>query len=42
MKFRTGDFSLRGTPWCVRPVEVDSDQIEVLIQNNQRSITQDS
>ena len=27
-------------PWLVRPVEVDSDQIETLIENNQHYTTQ--
>ena len=35
-KFCAGDFSLDDTPWSGRPVEVDSDQIETLIENNQR------
>ena len=34
-KFRDGDFSLDDAPWLGRPVEVDSDQIETLIENNQ-------
>ena len=34
-KFRAGDFLLDDTPWSGRPVEVDSDQIETLIENNQ-------
>ena len=34
-KFRAGDFSLDDAPWPGRPVEVDSDQIETLIENNQ-------
>ena len=34
-KFRAGDFSLDDAPWSGRPVEVDSDQIEILIENNQ-------
>ena len=37
MKFRTGDFSLDDALWSGRPVEVDSDQIETLIENNQHS-----
>ena len=32
-RFRAGDFSLNDTPWLGRPVEVDSDQIETLIEN---------
>ena len=35
VKFRAGDFSLYNAPWSGRPVEVDSDQIETLIENNQ-------
>ena len=27
---------LVGAPWSSRPIEVDSDQIETLIENNQR------
>ena len=34
-KFRAGDFSLDHAPQSGRPVEVDSDQIETLIENNQ-------
>ena len=34
---RAGDFSLDDALWSGRPVEVDSDQIETLIENNQRS-----
>ena len=33
-KFHAGDFSLDNAPWSGRPVEVDSDQIETLIENN--------
>ena len=40
-KFRAGDFSLDNAPRSGRPVEVDSDQIETLIQNNQRYTTQE-
>ena len=35
VKFRAGDFSLDDAPQSGRPVEVDSDQIETLIENNQ-------
>ena len=35
-KFRAGDFSQDDAPQSCRPVEVDSDQIETLIENNQR------
>ena len=35
-KFRAGDFLLDNVPQSGRPVEVDSDQIETLIENNQR------
>ena len=34
-KFHAGDFSLDNDPWLDRPVEVDSNQIETLIENNQ-------
>ena len=34
VKFCEGDFSLDDAPWSGRPVEVDSDQIETLIENN--------
>ena len=37
-KFHAGDFSLDEAPQSGRPVEVDSDQIETLIENNQSSI----
>ena len=35
-KFCAGDFSLDDVPRSGRPVEVDSDQIETIIENNQR------
>ena len=35
-KFCAGDFSLDGVPQSGRPVEVDSNQIETLIENYQR------
>ena len=34
-KFHAGDFSLDNAPRPDRSVEVDSDQIETLIENNQ-------
>ena len=34
-KFRAGDYSLDDAPWLGRPVEVDSNQIETLFENNQ-------
>ena len=34
-KFHAGDFSLDDAPRSGRPVEVDSDQIETLIEGNQ-------
>ena len=34
-KFCAGDFSLDDAPWSGRPMEVDNDQIETLIENNQ-------
>ena len=35
VKFHAGDFSLHDAPTLGRPVEVDSNQIETLIENNQ-------
>ena len=35
MKFRAGDFSLDDAPQSGRPVEVGSDPIKTLIENNQ-------
>ena len=35
MKFHTGDFLLDNAPQSGRPVEVDSNEIETLIENNQ-------
>ena len=40
-KFCAGDFSLDDAPRSGRPVEVDNDQIETLIENNQRYATQE-
>ena len=34
-KFLAGDFSLNDAPQSGRPVEVDSDQIETLMENSQ-------
>ena len=34
-KFCAGDFFLDHAPWLSRPVEVDSNQIETLIEKNQ-------
>ena len=34
-KFRARDFSLDNAPWSGRPVEVDSNQIKTLTENNQ-------
>ena len=39
-KFCAGDFSLDDAPQLSRPVEVDSDQIEKLIEDNQCYIMQ--
>ena len=39
MKFPAGDFCLDDVPWSGRPAEVDSNQIETLIENNQHSTT---
>ena len=33
-KLCAGDFSLDHAPWSGRPVEVNRDQIEMLIENN--------
>ena len=33
-KFHAGDFLLDNAPWSGRPVEVDSEQIKTLIENN--------
>ena len=35
VKFPAGDVSLDDAPWLGRPVEVDSDQVETLTENNQ-------
>ena len=35
VKLHAGDFQLDGAPHLGRPVEVDSDQIDTLIENNQ-------
>ena len=35
VKFRAGDFSLDDAPGLGRPLEVDSNQIETLIENSQ-------
>ena len=37
VKFPARDFLLENAPWLGRSVEVDSDQIETLIENNQYS-----
>ena len=42
VKFRAGDFSLDDAPSSSRPVEVDSNQIETLIENDQCYTTRDS
>ena len=41
VKSFAGDFSLDGAPRLGRPVEVDSDQIETLLENNQCGIMQE-
>ena len=41
VKFCAGDFSLNDAPWLGRPVEIDSKQIETLIENNQCYTTQE-
>ena len=35
VKFCAGDFSMDDAPWSNRPVEVDTDQMETLIESNQ-------
>ena len=40
-KFRAGDFSLDDAPGLGRPIEVYSDQVETLIENNQRYTTRE-
>ena len=40
-KFCAGDFSLGNAPWLSRPVEVDSNQIKTLIENNEHYIIQE-
>ena len=40
-KFRAGDFMLDDAPRLGRLVEVDSNQIETLIENNQRYTTRE-
>ena len=39
--FHAGDFLLGDAPWLGRPVEVDSDQIETVIENSQHYKTQE-
>ena len=41
VNFRAGDFSLDEAPWLGRPVEVESNQIETLIENNQPYTTRE-
>ena len=41
VKFSAGDFSLEDALHSGRPVEVDSNQIETLIENNQCYTTQE-
>ena len=38
-KFHARDFLLEGAPWSGRPLKMDSDQIETLIENNQHYTT---
>ena len=40
-KFNVGDFSLDNAPRSGRPVEVDSDQINTIIENNQHYTTRE-
>ena len=41
VKFDAGDFFLDKAPQSGRPVEVDSNQVKTLIENNQHCITQE-
>ena len=41
-KFRAGDFALDEAPWSGRPVELDSNQIETLIENSQYYTTRET
>ena len=41
VKFHAGDFSLDDAPQLGRPVEVDSNQIETLTENNRCYTTQE-
>ena len=41
VNFRAGGFLLNGAPWSDWPVKVDSNQIEILIENNQCYTTQE-
>ena len=41
VKFHGGDFWLHSAPWLGRPVEVDSDEIKTLTENNQHSTMQE-
>ena len=41
VKFHAGDFLLDDAPRSGRPVEVESNQIETLTENNQRSTMQE-
>ena len=41
VKFCAGDFLLDDAPWSGRPVEVDSDQVETLTENNQHYTVQE-
>lgn len=40
-EFPAGGFSPDGAPWLVRPVEINSHQIETLTENNQCSTRQE-
>ena len=40
-KFNAGDFLLDDAPQSGRPIEVESDQIETLIENNQHYTTRE-
>ena len=41
VKFCAQDFLLDDAPWLGKPAEVDSNQIETVVENNQRYTTQE-
>ena len=40
-RFHSGDFDLKDVPRSRRPIEVDEDKIKAMMENNQRSTTQE-